>query len=284
LTLEEFIPKARTLGYDGVELMGKRPHAFPADMTPERLSRVRELLQENQLELACMAAYTNFTAGAESREVPLMDLQVEYVGELARQTRELGGDLVRIFTGYDVPGQEYSAQWKQCVSAVQACCDIAARYDVRIGVQNHHDIALETAQLAEFLDEVDRPNVYPMLDEWSPALRGENLAEAARTLGARSVYTTVADYVRQSRFRYQPQLVNYESAGPDVIRAVPMGSGFIDHKQFFSALLEAGYSGPACYEMCSPLRGGGSIENLDACAAQFVKYMRENGFADPPNA
>jgi hypothetical protein len=28
--------------------------------------------------------------------------------------------------------------------------------------------------------------------------------------------------------------------------------------------------------MCSPLRGGGAIENLDRRAAQYVKWMRDN--------
>ena len=32
-------------------------------------------------------------------------------------------------------------------------------------------------------------------------------------------------------------------------------------------------SGAVAYEMCSPLRGGGSIESLDACARRFVEYM-----------
>jgi hypothetical protein len=30
--------------------------------------------------------------------------------------------------------------------------------------------------------------------------------------------------------------------------------------------------------MCSPLRGGGSIENLDACATAYLDWMRARGF------
>jgi hypothetical protein len=28
------------------------------------------------------------------------------------------------------------------------------------------------------------------------------------------------------------------------------------------------------YEMCSPLRGGGGLENLDRYAAKFLEFMR----------
>jgi hypothetical protein len=34
-----------------------------------------------------------------------------------------------------------------------------------------------------------------------------------------------------------------------------------------------GFDGTIAYEMCSPLEGGGSMENLDRCARQFLRYM-----------
>ena len=55
--------------------------------------------------------------------------------------------------------------------------------------------------------------------------------------------------------------------------AVPMGEGFIDYPAFFRALTEVGFDGYVAYEMCSTLRGGGSQENLDRCARQFLAYM-----------
>ena len=35
-----------------------------------------------------------------------------------------------------------------------------------------------------------------------------------------------------------------------------------------------GFNGIAVYEMCSPLRGGGSLTNLDACASGYLEWMR----------
>jgi sugar phosphate isomerase/epimerase len=67
--------------------------------------------------------------------------------------------------------------------------------------------------------------------------------------------------------------VNYERQPVDWVRAVPFGSGFIDYAAFFSGLREGGFDGIATFEMCSPLRGGGSLENLDACAATYLRWM-----------
>ncbi len=88
--------------------------------------------------------------------------------------------------------------------------------------------------------------------------------------------TTNADYIRLPRFRYRPQLVNYERMLPDMVRAVKFGEGFIDYPSFFRGLRDGGFDGVANYEMCSPLRGGGGVENLDAYAQRYVEWMRAN--------
>ena len=66
--------------------------------------------------------------------------------------------------------------------------------------------------LKDLLETVDHPNCKAAFDAWSPALQGENLAEAALKMAPLTVHTTVADYQKRPRFRYQPQLVNYEAA------------------------------------------------------------------------
>src|SRR5262249_18288457 len=131
--------------------------------------------------------------------------------------------------------------------------------------------------LLELLDDVDRPNCKLGFDAWSPALRGEDLFEAARRAAPHTAVTTNADYVRLPRFRYRPEAVNYEPGLPDLVRAVPFGTGFIDYGAFFDGLRAGGFDGVATYEMCSPLRGGGAPDNLDACARGYVRWMRERG-------
>ena len=88
--------------------------------------------------------------------------------------------------------------------------------------------------------------------------------------------TTNADYIRLPRFQYQPQLINYERALPDMVRAVKFGEGFIDYPAFFAGLRDGGFDGIATYEMCSPIRGGGAVENLNDYAQQYVRWMQAN--------
>ena len=67
--------------------------------------------------------------------------------------------------------------------------------------------------------------------------------------------------------------MNYEKLTPSV-QAVPMDEGFIDYGPFVDALEAGGFDGTVAYEMCSPLRGGGSMENLDAYARKFLEWLR----------
>ena len=53
ISLEETIEKAAKLGYSGVEIMARRPHASVLDMSPERLRRVKAILEYMAAFLSC---------------------------------------------------------------------------------------------------------------------------------------------------------------------------------------------------------------------------------------
>jgi sugar phosphate isomerase/epimerase len=274
LDLPGFIDRAGALGFQGVMLMGKRPHASVLDLNDTRRHELRARLRQAGLEVACVAGYTSFTAGLECPEVPLIELQVKYVQDLAKLCNDLGCSLVRVFTGYEANASSPSMLWNRCVEALRWCADGVRPFGVTVGIQNHHDLGVETDALLELLMEIGRPNVKLMFDAWSPALRGEDLYQAAKKAAPHIVATTCADYVRLPRFAYVAEAVNYRRLEPDLVRAVPMGEGFIDYPTFFRGLREGGFDGWVNYEMCSPLRGGGSEQNLDACARRFLDYFK----------
>ncbi len=274
LGLHDFIRHAGNLGYPAVMIAGKRPHLSPLDTKPEVIAALRETLTSAQVRCEVIAAYTNFVQPTGvGGEVPHLEMQISYVESLAGIAHELGADIVRVFTAYEAEGQDLQTQWNRCVAAIREICDRVSGNGVTIAIQNHHDLGLHTEALIEMLHDIDRPNCKLGFDAWSPALRGENLFEAAKLAAPHSVLTTNADYVKVPRHRYRPELVNYERQEPDWVRAVPFGSGFIDYAAFFQGLAQGGFDGIATYEMCSPLRGGGGLENLDACARGYLEWM-----------
>lgn len=278
LPLPEFIAKAATLGYDSVMLAGKRPHLSPLDADAELVASVRAALEQHSIACGVVAGYTDLSP-ASAAEVPYLEMQIAYVETLARLATVLGAPVVRVFTAYEVAGHSPYAIWNGVVRALREMCDRAAAHGVTVAVQNHHDLGVHSDVLLEVLHDVDRPNCKIGFDAWSPALRGEDLYTCAKKMAPHTAITTSADYVRLPRFHYRPELINYERAEPDLVRAVKFGTGFIDYSAFFHGLMEGGFDGYANYEMCSPIRGGGTIENLDAYSAHYVEWMRSKGLA-----
>jgi len=277
LLLPDFIRKASALGYDAVMIAGKRPHLSPLDTPPERIEEVRSQLKDAGIGCAVVAGYTDFS-GAAAAEVPVAEMQIAYVESLARIAAGLGAPYVRVFTAYEVEGESPMAVWGRVVSSLQECSDRCAEMGVTLAVQNHHDVAIHSEALLELLSDIDRPNCRLGFDAWSPSLRGEDVCAAARKLAPYAAITTSADYARLPRYRYRPGHTNYEPAEPPMVRAVPFGDGFIDYEGFFTGMVEGGFDGVATFEMCSPLRGGGSLENLDFCAARYLEWMASHGF------
>jgi sugar phosphate isomerase/epimerase len=274
LDLHDFIRKAGALGYSAVELMGKRPHLSILDTTPGDLAALRETAESVGVEIATIAGYTDFTASQAAAEVPFVEMQVAYVDALARMAQALGAKIVRVFTGYTTDPESYGPDWDKCVAAIRECAVAAEAHGVVLGVQNHHDVGVSFEAYGEFLNDVDHPNCKAMFDPWSVALHGEDLYACAKAMAPRMVQTTLADYVKLKRLSYMPGLINYREL-PAMVRAVPLGEGFTDLGAFFKGLKEGGFSGYVAYEMCSPLRGGGSLENLDRTAVVSLARIAE---------
>lgn len=277
LNVDQFLLKAKELGFTHIELMAKRPHVSPLDYNAEARKKLKARIQELGLKLVCLAGYPDFTASADKMGIPSAEMGAIYVGELARLAKDLDAPFVRVFTGYDRPGMSFDAQWGIVVQGLKMAARKAADYGVTLAVQNHHDIAIHPEATYWLIREVNEPNCKAAFDAWSPALQGVNgkeLADAVRKMAPYIVYTTVADYVKHPRFRYDATLTNYVKQD-DVIRAVPFGTGFIDYKSFFQALKESGYKGYVAYEMCEVLEGGGSLENLDKTACKFLESLRD---------
>jgi sugar phosphate isomerase/epimerase len=277
LNLHQFIARAAELGYDAVMLAGKRPHLSPLDIDEASLEALKARLSEHNIECGVIAGYTDLSPSAAA-EVPYFEMQIAYVESLAFLARELGASVVRVFTAYEVSGQTPQTVWTGAVRALQEMADLADSFDVTLAVQNHHDIGVHSEALLELLHDVDRPNCKVGFDAWSPALRGEDLYESARNMAPHTAITTNADYVRLPRFQYRPDLVNYERTTPDMVRAVPFGEGFIDYEAFFRGLADGGFDGIANYEMCSPVRGGGDVQNLDTYCRRYLEWMREHQY------
>lgn len=272
LTVEQFLAKAAELGYGGVMLAAKRPHVGILDYNKAARTRLRKKLEQHQLTDLCLAGYCNITADLEHADVPTIEIQTAYLVELIQLAQDLGGRTLRIFTGYENPAFDYTRQIRLITAALKEASKYAEDAGILLAVQNHHDLAVGYETLHDVLTHVNHPNCRAGFDAWAPALHGVDLTQAAVLMAPFTVHTTVADYVKRPRYRYEPAMVNYREY-TSFIQAVPMGEGFIDYGSFFDTLKAGGFTGTIAYEMCSPLLHGSDMATLDRYARQFLEYM-----------
>ncbi|MBU0611630.1 MAG: sugar phosphate isomerase/epimerase [Armatimonadetes bacterium] len=272
LSLSDTIRRAADLGFDAVMIAAKRPHLSILDTDDGALARLRGELDAAGVGVACLAGYNNFSGDADHPDIPHHEFQIAYIERMAQMTAALGGSIVRVFTAYGHPALPEGALRQRVVSCLKEAAQRAAPYGCTLAVQNHHDFAAHWQTLRDVLEEIDEPNCRAGFDAWAPTLHGDDIVAAAREMAPLTAQTVVADYVLRPRFKYHPPLVAYEPQLP-LTQAVPMGEGMIDYRGFLNALADAGYDGTVIYEMCSPLLGGGSLENLDAYARKFLEFM-----------
>lgn len=276
LNVDDFLVKAKQLGFDGVELMCKRPHLSPLDYDEPAREKLRSRMNQLGLKLVILGGYTDFSVGMDKPDIPHVEIQATYLGELARLARDLGGNMVRVYTGYEREGIPYDDQYGVVVEGLRLGGQQAAHYGVTLAVQNHHDLAVTAEGMHWLLQEINLPNVRAAWDAWSPSVQGYSPAqirEGVLKLKPFIVHTTAAQYVSLDRHHYLPDIVNYKMTLP-VHREIQMGPGIIDYENFFSALQEIGYQGYVAYEICAVTKGGGSIENLDRTARSFLEYVK----------
>ena len=269
LSLEQFMRRAKTLGYDGVTLGAKRPHALPLDLTAPQRKALRELAEELGLEIVCLAGYNDFADPVDFNR----QLNLAYVVDCIELARDLGVPIARTFASGmgEFHQASLAQQIRWVVGAAKEAVRVAEDLGVTLVVQNHSPIGNNIYQLMEVVSAVDSPAYRAAVD--CPLLDSScfDYEEAFRLAGGALAFTTVADYVST------PGPLQRVASGQVLTtlrEGVPLGQGSCDYPRFLALLKDAGYDYWINYEMCSRMRGGGSEANLDRIASQSLSYLR----------
>jgi len=271
LPLEEVMHKAAQLGFDGVTLAAKRPHALPMDLSPTDRTRIRSVAAELGLEIVCVAGYNDFCdPSAFNRQINLA-----YVVECIELARDLGAPIVRTFAsgmGAYHQGASLSQQIQWTIALAKEATQIAEEMNVTLVLQNHSPVGNDVQNILQIVEAVDSEAYRAAID--CPLLEesGVDYAEALHACKDVLAFTTAGDV------RYFPGPVQDFPGGRVPTRravGVPLGEGECDWPSFLRSLREVGYDYWITYEMCSSMRGGGSEENMDRIASVSLAYLRQ---------
>lgn len=278
LTLEQVFDRAAGYGYEGVEVMAKRPLASPFDLDSEEARRLRAYAADKGLELPLLAGYIDL-----SKPHPVdREKELVFAQETMRLARDLGTPYVRVYAGGETihEGASLRDQWDWCVRHLRELVPVAERYGVQIALEIHTGVAQTVDALLDMLDQVGSEQVVVVLDPPLLAFRGEPAVEAVQRVSARTeiVHAHLGDFIRQ------PPLVHYEAVPGLAVRyterlqPVSLGEGMVELEPFLRALHDLGFQRYVAFEVCTPFHvhhRPPTLADVDAMVEQGVAWLKQ---------
>jgi len=284
LSLADIFKRAKEMGFAGVEIAAKRPHASPMDLDAGARERVRSQADEVGVEIPAVATYSSFASPiVEQRENELLVTR-----EQIKLARDLGAPVVRVFAAwrgitlreghatYDVtrrhwlqgPDVTFLEQWNWVKECLRELADFAGELGVTLALQNHEPLLRDHLDMLDMIREVNSPALKACLD--CPLLArqdDEYIAEAVRATGELQVYS-----------HYGGEFDEVD--GEAVQRPIRFARrALFNYPAFVKALKEIGYTGYLSYEFCHPCLGENhQLEGIEAVARQTElarSYMKK---------
>ena len=238
-TLEEAIASIADAGYAGVEIMADVPHALPADMPDERIAAVRKLLDERQLAVSNINAFTLFAVGdtwrpswIETDEVQ-RQIRIRHTLDCIEMAAKLGATRMSLEPGGPLDGisrKEGYALYRRGLEEVLPAAEAAG---IVLMIEPEPDLLIERAdEFLEFIADFRTPHLRLNFDAGHFFCVGEDPTVAVERLAEHIEHVHIEDIAATREHKH----------------LVP-GRGSMDFTALFAALRRIGYDGWVTVEL-----------------------------------
>jgi sugar phosphate isomerase/epimerase len=139
MTLDGFIDLAATMPFDAVELT---EYFFPETST-RYLAGLKGRCTRLGLDVSGTAIRTDFCVNNATR----LKEEVDRCKAWVERTSRLGGKTIRIFGGTVARGDTEERARRQCIDAIQECCEHAGQFGIYLALENHGGITGTSEQM-----------------------------------------------------------------------------------------------------------------------------------------
>jgi sugar phosphate isomerase/epimerase len=146
MTYAGFIDLAASLPFDAVEFT---EYYFP-ETSPRYLAGLKGRCTRLGLDVSGTAIRTDFCVNNGTR----LKEQIEHCKRWVEHTSRLGGKTVRIFGGTVAKGDTEERARRQCIEAMQECCEFAGQFGVYLALENHGGITGTSQQMLALVQAI----------------------------------------------------------------------------------------------------------------------------------
>ena len=148
--ITDFIDYCADQGCPGAELTS---YFFPPDADDAYLLGIKRHAYLRGVTITGTAVGNTFT----HPEGEARDKEIAYVRQWIEKAALMGAPHIRVFAGAVPKGSTLEQAEKNCIECYTQCLEIAARYGVILGLENHGGIVAEPDALIRLIKAVDSP-------------------------------------------------------------------------------------------------------------------------------
>jgi len=235
MTIMDVIPKAKELGYDGIEFVRQG----------QSLEELKELApklkaQSEEYNMPIIA----YMAGADF----LLNDFDEQVNTLCREAEIaclMGAPRMRhdSTAGKDADGKEYTVEEALPIVAkgYRAVTEFAAGLGIHTMIENHGYFFQDSDRVKKLIETVDHPNFGWLMDMGNFMCADEVSVEAVKVAAPMAVHAHAKDFHYKAKDEYVPLQGWFNTRGGNHLRGAIIGHGVVNVKKCLGILKETGY-------------------------------------------
>lgn len=164
--LSESLEKIADLGFEGVEIMGDRPHLYPPDFGAREIAELQAILRRRGLRVTNINSFTLFAVGDTylpswiEPEAERRQIRIRHTRDSLRMAAALGCRNISVPPGGPLGDLSRKAALARFHAGLEQVIPLAEELDVRVLVEPEPGLMLEnTAEFREFIRDVRSPLV-----------------------------------------------------------------------------------------------------------------------------
>ncbi len=269
LPLEDAFRRAAKFGYDAACIYAHRPLGFPMDLSADRRKKLKDLVEELDLELGAVVCCTNFMKGNHVLLYP-QEKEIMYVKECIKLAKDMGMEIVRILAafygyfqnphageGYGAPAfesrsrrvsrnEDWLEAWHQVREGLTEVAKMAEDEGITLALQTHPEITGNNEETLQMIDEVGVDSLkvgldLPLFESFEPNF----VRETVRSMKGLMVYSHSISIAGNATVGGAPY--SWEEVTPGSEKDP------CPWEIFLETCKEIGYDGVLSHEQCSPI-------------------------------
>jgi protein FrlC len=251
------------LGYEGVEILADKPHAFPPSLDAPWVQDVKRTLERSGLPISNIngntamgfcsdpTGETSFEPSLCNASREIRNRRLQYTKSCIDLAEHLGAANISITSGMCLPGNPPRQAWGYFIESLLEVMDYAEKKAINVGIEYEPGLLIENGdELVQAIETIGSKRLGANLDLGHAAVGGEDLHALMRKLGPRIWNIHLEDIYQRKHYHLIP------------------GEGTIDFRAIFDTLQGMQYDGFVTVELYT------YIDDDVNAARQSIEYLQ----------